>query len=402
MTTAVQPDHMIDRGDPTDRILASEMVERGSLLTLDAFREELARTEPLSQQGAPVGDSWTFEVQDEWRTSDAGDLDRIAAQVTVDGNSWPMTRESLLEATSLVGIPKGYASRTPGGLLASHLNYWFREGFGEKTYKVLVQGNGDDATAVAVNRESIVPFSNLQLLEAVERGVREKYGNDGELFVDYKRAHSLRNTEARLIIPEQTRTIIGSGTDNDTWSIGLNLANSLTGEGPTELDGYLFRWWCTNGCIDLNASSGKWSRRGGNQNPTEVYEWARASVDGVLGGLEHSLDLVQGLVDMPLEGDAHQVLLDVFEQHRVPGPQRERIIQHMVDTDRLNMYEVMQAITQAANHDGVSVGQMRTLMEIGGDMPRALAARCGSCHRIMPGGNAHEHIHEMVGDGTAS
>lgn len=389
-------DHMIDRSDPTDRILASEMLERGDLLTLDAFREELAATEPLLQRAARVGESWLFDVEDEWKDGigSLGNTDAVRATVSVDGvdgERLTLTKEALLEATSLCGIPKGYASRLPGSLVQAQLNYWFNEGFGDKVYKVLTAGDGADAHAVAVNRESIVPFSNLQLLDSVIAGVTAKYGHEAEMFVDYKRAHSLRNTEARLIIPENTRAMVGTGTDNDNWSIGINMSNSLTGEGPTQLDGYLFRWWCTNGCIDLSASSGKWSRRGGHQDPAEVMEWARASVDSVLGGLESTFDLVQSLVDMPLDGDAHQVLDDIFTQHSVPGPQRTRIIQHMVDTDRMNMYEVMQAITQAANGADVPDGQVRALMEIGGDMPRALAARCGSCRRIMPAGMEHVH-----------
>jgi hypothetical protein len=56
----------------------------------------------------------------------------------------------------------------------------------------------------------------------------------------------------------------------------------------------------------------------------------------------------------------------------------------MVDNDQLNMYAVMNAITQAANRADVPQEQVRTLMEIGGDLPRAIHHRCDGCHRMLP------------------
>lgn len=386
-------DTMVDRNAPRDaanRIVASDMVERGDLISLDTFREELATTEPFVAYSAPVGASWDFDVMENWNVglSDVSETSRIAATVRIPGETTlvPLTKEALLEATSLCGLPKGYVSRLPADLVKRQLNHWFKGGFGEKNFKLLTIGENDDTTCVAVNKESIVPFSNLAFLDAVEAGIRGRYGSS-ELYVDYKRNHSLRHTEARIIIPEQSRVITGTGVDDDSWSVGINVANSLTGDNPTQLDGYLFRWWCTNGCIDLNATSGRWSRRGGSQNQDDVMAWARVAVDEVLGGLEGSFDAVQNLVGLDAGEDAVQVLRDVFEQHGVPGPQRNAIIEHMANTERLDMYEIMQAITQAANGDGVPVGQVRTLMEIGGDMPRALAARCDSCRRVLP----HQH-----------
>src|SRR5512139_764885 len=110
----------------------------------------------------------------------------------------------------------------------------------------------------------------------------------------------------------------------------------------TSVEGYLFRWWCTNGAIDELSTSGSWSRRSGGQGE-DVYGWARESVDEVLGGLEHTLDKVQALADIPLVGEVGDVLREIFQEYRVPGALRQSVIEYMANTPNLTMYEVMQA-----------------------------------------------------------
>jgi hypothetical protein len=373
-------------GTAVDKITASTMVEKGKLVPFADFREKVAATEPLSFHGFDAGEAVQFKVQPGWnheldKKSDTATLD---ASITIgpkgSRTELLLTKEALLEATSNVSIPKGYAAKLPAKLLQDQLNYWYQGGVGpNRSYKAMQAGNSE--IAVAVTRGSIQPYSNVRLLEEIEGGIRKQYGNV-DLYVDYKNHHSLRKTYGRIIVPEQARQMVGTGRENDVWSVGVNFTNSLVGELPTQLDGYLFAWWCTNGAIDLHSSSGKWSRRGAAGD--DVYEWAKAAVDDVLGGLEPSLDAVQALVDVPLEGEAMQVLRDIFEQYRVPAPQREEVIKFMVDNDQLNMYAVMNAITQAANRADVPQEQVRTLMEIGGDLPRAIHHRCDGCHRMLP------------------
>jgi len=144
----------------------------------------------------------------------------------------------------------------------------------------------------------------------------------------------------------------------------------------------LFRWWCTNGAIDTAASSGVWNRRQGQGE--DVYDWARMAVDDVLGGLEHSLDAVQNLVDVTLEGEVNETLRDIFQQYRVPAGEREAIIRQLVESDQLTMYAVMQAITQVANRHDMNPLHAEHLMRVGGDIPHVANDRCGSCRRILP------------------
>jgi hypothetical protein len=261
------------------------------------------------------------------------------------------------------------------------LNYWFRDGLKGRAirdYQLLVAGGH----GAAITRASIVPFSNMRLLDEALNGIEARYGT-GEVLADYKLSHSLRKTHLRLVIPGSSRTIQGTGQADDTWSVGLQIKNSLIGEERTSIDGYLFRWVCTNGAIDTHSSSGAWTRRGGG-GESEVYEWARAAVDDVLGGLEPALDAVQATVHIPIEGQANEILRDVFAHYGTPLPERARIIENMVEQGgTLTMYAVMQAITQVANDSEMEPSHVENLLRMGGDLPHAAGSRCEACRRLL-------------------
>jgi len=139
---------------------------------------------------------------------------------------------------------------------------------------------------------------------------------------------------------------------------------------PTVLDGYLFAWWCSNGCIDTFASSGQWSRRGTDGNNEEkAYEWARQSVDEILGGLEGTLDRVASLTQVPLAGDAQEILTESFRRHGVPSVARDAVIENLIDSPDNTMYGLMQAVTQVANDAGLTPGVVDALLTAGGELP---------------------------------
>ncbi len=355
---------------------------RSKLTTLDDVRERLAKTEPLNSSGFTVGHDVWFKIDQNWNAvvEDLPDESLVDAYVTLPGGrELQFTKEALLEATSICGLPKGYVQRAPAQFIAPQLNYWFRGGLPDNDYKVL----STDTTALAVTRQAVKPYSNLRLLDEVLGGIEAKYGV-GEVLVDRKFTHSLRSTHMRVIVPEQSRVIERTGTENDTWSLGLQVKNSLIGEDQTAVDGYLFRYWCTNGMIDTHESSGTWSRRGGQGQGDEVYAWARASVDEILGGLEHSFDAVQELVDIPVEGEAVSVLRDIFAQYKIPTDQQNSVIAEMVEQKNLNMYSVVNAITTVANNVDLKPSHVERLMRVGGDLTHTAHSRCDACRRLLP------------------
>lgn len=353
---------------------------RPKLRTLDQLYDMIGATEPVNSHPFGPNDA-QFTIHGGWEDDAEGKdgTDQVLARISLDGTPYPLTKDALLEASSLVGINKTYAARCPAPLLQPQLNYWFSTGTKKYSKFQLLTAAG---RAAALTRHSIQPFSNVKLLDETVAGIRSRFG-DTEILVDYKLTHSLRRTHIRLILPEIGRTLTDTGTDDDHWSLGIQLKNSLIGHERTSLDGYVFRWACTNGQIDTHAQSGVWRRTGGERD-NEVYEWARNAVDEILGGLEPALDAVQNLAGVPVEGEIGAVLRDVFDHYRVPLPERAQIIANVIATGgRLTMYTLMNAITQVANRDGMEPSHVETLMRMGGDLPHAAHSRCAACRRLL-------------------
>lgn len=363
---------------------------KSKLLTLSDVRERLAHTEPLTVHEFGSEDVIGFKLEPDFNHG----LDALPGNMAIPGfislgqTELQLTRDALYEAASEAKLVKGFIKTAPAALVSEILNWYFNSGAEGKTYKLLgVQGD----KAAALVRGAVQPYSNMRLLETALEGIEAQYG-EGELFVDYKFVHDLQRTHMRIIIPEHVRTIENTGTDNDTWSVGLQLKNSLTGLEQTEINGYLFRYWCTNGAIDTRSNSNAiWSRRGKiGRDEDAVFEWARDAVDEVLGGFEDSFNAIQAMTDINIEGTAREALNDVFTTYRIPRNHRDRIIGSMINEQNLTMYSLMQAVTESANADNLSPADVERLMRAGGDLPSFVEE--GRCNPETPCGRfLHNH-----------
>ncbi len=359
---------------------------RPKLLTLADARTLLATTEPLATVEFSIDQGNEFLVDAGWQhgiDAKAGS-EQVGAHVILGGTEYPLSKDALFAAAGMCGLRATSAARCPAELLAAHLNYWFRTGLadlrGKHDYQLLVAAG----TGSAITRAAVTPFSNLRLLDQAVAGIEARFGAGTEILADYKIAHSLRRTHLRLIVPATHTELHDTGTADDVWSLGLQFRNSLTGEDKTSIDGYLFRWTCTNGQTDSAATSGAWTRRSGGTE-ADVYDWARAAVDDVLGGLEPALQAVQALTRIPVRGEVNAVLRDIFTHYKVPLGERSRIIEKLVDADgELTMYTGMNAITEVANDTDLDPAHVDNLLRMGGDLPHTVTDRCGTCRRLMP------------------
>jgi hypothetical protein len=216
----------------------------------------------------------------------------------------------------------------------------------------------------------VKPFSNRGLLSYSLQAIDKKFG--GEVYADYKFHHTIDSTDIRLILPEYTKVINDTGVDDDAWSAGIHLHNSLSGEGGmTSVEAYLFRWWCTNGATtEVNNVASQWSRRSGGQDEFAVYEWAKDTVDDILGGLEYKFDQVQALTSQYIEGEVtEEVIRDIFRMYAIPVSQREEILNELAEADPLTMYALMQAVTRTANDPRIKPERRDKMMRIGGSIP---------------------------------
>jgi hypothetical protein len=356
---------------------------RPKLLTLDQVAKSLERHEPVGTYPFEVGSGVRFRLDNGWNhgLSLMSGEDSVPVFVSLGDSGmeqeFQLTKDAIFQAAKLAKLSAKGLTETPVRVIEPYLNYWFQEGLADKEFALsTIAGVGR-----AVQNTAEAPHSNLRLLEASLEGLHTKYGADTEILADYKFSHALDGTWMRLIIPEQVRTIRGSGVDEDLWSLGVQIQNSITGGVKTEISGYLFRWWCTNGSIDTLATSGTYSSKGGD---SDVYEWARSAVDGVLGGLEPALDKVQSMTDIQLHGATDDVLRDIFNQYKIPVKLQNPIIDQMIDDDLLTMYSVMNAVTQAANDPDAKPEHVDRLLRVGGDLPWTAEARCDSCSRLLP------------------
>ncbi len=348
---------------------------KNKLLTVDQAMEVLSKTEPLNEYPLETGHV-RFVLEDGWNhgldSKDGTDL--VDAYVFLGPTEIPLTKDATLQATSLCGLTGAYVKKTPAKLIEPHLNYWYgSQGIGNRPAKLLV----NNSQGTAVTRQSIIPFSNIRLLESVLEGIEGP-----EPLVDAKFHHSVAGTYIRLILPEARAAIPDTGVDDDEWFMGISLYNSLTGKGKTSINGYLFRWWCLNGAIDTKATSGTWTRSMGTGDSDEVYEWAKEVVPTIVGTFGHSVELLSEMAGQSIEGDVSQILQDLFEDYKLPARDRKMIIEEMVEEDSLTMYALMQAITSVAQDKDMSPVEQAKLMTVGGDLTHSASHRCNSCHRL--------------------
>lgn len=368
-------------GPAVDRVTAADVIALEKLLTLDNVRERFAETEPLISVPIKAGEKNTkFRLEKGWNW----EVEKVQGDAPVDafanigGKEFQLTKDALFEFTSNMGLTRAYVTKMPPQLIEPHMNFLYGYQIRDKDYKAFVHQN----QILAVARSTVDPFSNLRILHEALTAVEDKYGKN-QVFADYKFDHNLRATNLRLIVPESTRVINDTGTDNDTWSIGVQILNSLIGARMTQISGYLFRWWCTNGAIDLNASEegSAWDRRH-NGAPDEVYEWARKSVDSVLGGLEHTLDKVQEMVYVEVDDGVVDIAKEIFKDNRVSPEARNIVFENLANSQNLNMYSIMNAITAAANNADLDPKHAMALMEAGGTIPHMSHVRCNSCKHL--------------------
>lgn len=356
------------------------------LLTIEDWVSLVQPTENLQSVNVPMdgtGGLTVFSLPSGWNLGlkDKAETDLTEAKMRVGDDEYSLTKGAALAVANSVGIPPGYVMRTPGPMIQNHLNYWALHS-PDVTLKFLVKEND----ILAVTKEGITPFSNLELLDRTLTQVKEKYGLDeADLQVDYKSHHDLSVTSLRLIVPEQYRNISSkrAGGSEDRWSAGIQVRNSLTGKTPLSVQGYLFAWYCTNGQITYH-SEGRYNRKIQGQSIADVHAWTSNAVDTVIESMEGEFDSVESLVNEPIGDGASKVLTDVFKQYKVPLRVRNRITDALVESDDFSYYGLANAISQSANDvENLPEHYITAILEVAGDVAHTASQRCEACKRVL-------------------
>lgn len=365
------------------------------MLTVSEARGRLAETEPIDgttfwtrTEGIEVvyGKGWTEVEMTE------------AAPVWVtlpDGQVFQMTRQAARQLGSTAKVNQRYQEFIPPERLSDLVTWALREGLAESELKLLTAGEGESVTgapvplAVGQCRATIVPFSNVRLLDIVLLSIRAKFGHaaaDGAL-VDYKFFHDREHTSFRVVVPAVQQVVTGTGTDDDAWCYGIEVSNSQVGLKQTILSGYMLRLATTAGVTDVEHAAGGFNRRG--SNPDDVYGWAAESAQEILDGPDDAFRGLQVLTETEVDGDYSRVLDQLWRERPVAKDLKLRIISAVEGQPREpTMHDLAHAAAEAANLDGATWREVRSLHDLAGHIVHQGGGMCrgqlpNGCRRLL-------------------
>jgi hypothetical protein len=366
-------------------IIVEDMLSRGKLALLADTRDTL---NAMSCQRVPFDSSDVqFHVERDWNAQERNlNLENAEGNTPLDvrvtlagGGDYRLSKDGLLGAIKPFGMGGSYALRCPSHLLEDALNWWYHNHL-DRELQLLVSGT--ESLAQAVTRPTVVPFRDIDLVDRVKDVVEDRYPG-ANLYVDLTKFHqTVRQTYLHMILPAEERHMGGSGAATDNWWGGVRIQNSGTAEKQLQVSGCFFQPICTNGMIDVGPTSAVWSRRGtGGEEVESALDWVTVVVDSVLGGLEHTLDHVGELREVALNGAVNDTVHDIFARYRLPNRALSRVIDTLVDDDRMTMYSILTAVTRAAN-DAERADEQQDLMRVGGDLTQR-HERCNACSRML-------------------
>lgn len=370
--------------------------EAAGMLTVAGARKEFAATEPLGTVTFWTGDPGVEVIYGKgWSEAEPGEA-APAWLLLPDGNCYQLTRQAADMLGSTAKANKKFQAFIPSELLSKIVTWALREGLAERELKMLLAGEGEDNSghpaplAVAQTRATVEPFSNLRLLDIVLLAARAKLGDDAadSAVVDYKFFHDFEHTSFRVVFPAAVWPL--NGDPDDPWFYGVEVINSLTGARQTELAGYLFRGASTVGIPDVEHASGGFNRRG--SAPDDVYGWAAESVQEIFGHLDDAFRGLAKLTSQVVDDEYGSVLRQFFKESPVAAELKLRILADLEDSPQeLTMFDLAHAAGKAANAEGASWREVRSLQLLAGHILHQGGGMCdgslpGGCRRILPAG----------------
>lgn len=330
-------------------------MNRSELLTA------LSPVEGLQEIVVPKrGGTSSFEITD----------DGLRWNSVKDGQSFKVGRESAGQALRHVpGLSQAAIKEWPTQLLIEPLNWWYSHGDGD--VRALVNQDGDVVSFT--KRADAGIHSPSRMLEAIEEGLEEKGVDVSQLYFDKVRVGLDKVSFAAI-----THARNAEVKEGDVMDAGIMFFGSPTGEAHTEISPYLNRLICTNGMVSPVAME-RWSVRGGDGG--SMYDWTKEMTISGWDAIDGELDALRNLIDIPVDGNIHNVLGDLFDRHHVPAHMRQDIVEAAVEEADGTMYGVAQAFNRHAN-TVEDVGALRHLLMVTGDVAHQ-NERCTECLRAV-------------------
>lgn len=365
--------------------------ETMELTTLSAYLNGLEADDHLGSQvlsfDGSAGNA-VFSLPPGWNIGlDEKEPDDITqAGVNLNGSTYLLTKSAALAVTHAVGLPDGYVAKTPGALIQSHLNYWASHA-PDVSFKFLTQTKDDVPVVRALARESLVPFSNVGLIQTIATRLAERLGCEiDDLMVDFKSHHDLARTITRLVVPTEimakTFEVTRKGEEAaDEWSPGVQIVNSLTGAVPTQVGGYQFDWQDEAGVLPHHTVA-QWNRKSMGQDYDALAEFMEIGTDDVFSSFDHEWDVLGGTVSEKIKPDnLSLVLADTFLTYNVPMKARTGVMESLLTNGDLSFYGLVNAVSEQANAPEMPTLTVSKIMGIAGALATDVSHRCDGCGR---------------------
>lgn len=306
--------------------------------------------------------------------------DLTEAMLHMDGVTYHLSRAVIERLAIAFGLTPRYLARTPGPLVASHLNYWATHS-PDTTVSLLVDTGQSQARAVV--KKALTVFPNTPVLETATQAVVlpiEKPVTSWEV-VDDLSFHTLDQTMVRLTSAETGGIVLETArADDDRWVGGIQLSNSLTGRHVTGVDGFLYSMDFGHGLITTHAVA-HYNRRAGH-DAKDVLEWIPGAMVGVVEALPYELDVLTALVDRDvLKMD--KVLANIFRNYQVPLRVRRAVIGNIEEFGDETYYAIVVALSQAANLDNLNRAGQTAMIQIAGSVAHDFSHMCTNCQQVI-------------------
>ena len=294
-------------------------------------------------------------------------FDSGSVKFALGDSLYPLTSDSYLRLSQMVGIPNAYIRKTPHSLMLPHVNYWMSaKGIAQMTMFV------NNGIVQMFSKGEATPISNEPILQEI----RQIAGDN--LNVSHV-SHDLLNTRYS-IVSEDIEYDVGLNV-GDPVRVGVTVENSYAMASPVTLSSYVHRLVCTNGAISVD-NVYRFSYRGGSEG---FGDWVSEAARHAFDSASVEVDRLRSMQQVTFDGHLSSSLSSIYTEYNVPSQIRETIEQEVISRSPQSLYDLYNIITDIASNSiecQENPALSARLMRIGGRVS-SHPSLCNTCYRVM-------------------
>ena len=335
-----------------------------ALLEREQVLEELATTEGFGERLFQLGTQ-----RSEFSVDASGEM--VFALSNGSTHEYKLSRDAFVKASRLCGIPETYVKKFPESdlpVLNAHLNYWFSHR--DDDLKMLLKGD----TVVSFLNPLTDYYSRTHLFEMAE-DILDTHDADNPLLYDHVSNSLDKGTHYSIVSQKQAFMKPG-----DLVRGGIQVQDHVLGELPMVITGYVWRQVCGNGMMSKEILS-KYSRK---SSIDHLDEWFREAVGACNETIEAEFARMMHLQDVPVDHHGAEIIDSIFTEYKVSPAMRTAITNNVVHNGAETLYDVLNAITSAANDEEFADNPqlVRTLQTVAGHIA-AEPEYCPRCFSLV-------------------